>query len=202
MNFDTVGRFPPPNLALSKQDIHIWYAFLDQPTVSVQQLMATLSSDELSKARSFYFEQDRKRYTVCRGLLRRILSYYLKSAPHQLQFRYGSRGKPALAELPGSNSISFNLSHSHELALYAVTQGREIGIDLEHMRHMPEVERIVDQFFSAREVTVFHALHPHEQQEAFFKGWTSKEAYLKAIGEGLSCPLSHIEVSLCPEEPA
>ncbi|HKP10473.1 MAG TPA: 4'-phosphopantetheinyl transferase superfamily protein, partial [Blastocatellia bacterium] len=118
-----------------------------------------------------------------------------------LSFGYSEHGKPSLA---GSHSgdLRFNVSHSHELALFAFTWGRELGVDIEWIR--PEVagEQIAEQFFSRDEVATLRALPPGRQAEAFFNCWTRKEAYIKARGEGLSLPLHLFDVSLAPGEPA
>lgn len=194
--------FPPADLALSNNDVHVWRVSLDQPASRLQQLAQTLSADERTRAERFYFEKDRNHFIVGRGLLRTILGRYLDIEPGRLQFCYGARGKPALAETPGGSMLNFNLSHSQGLALYAVTCNREIGVDLECIRPMLEAEQIVLRFFSARENAVFRALPQSQKHEAFFHCWTRKEAYLKAIGLGLAQPLNQIEVSLAPGEPA
>lgn len=199
---DGTWSFPPADLALSSNDVHVWRGSLDQPDLRLQQLAETLSADERKKAERFYFEQHRKRFIVGRGLLRTILGHYLSIEPGRLQFCYGSRGKPALAETFGGGTLCFNLSHSQGLALYAFTLNRQIGIDVEGIRLIPEVERIVERFFSAREHSLFCALPPSQKYEGFFHCWTRKEAYLKAIGDGLAKSLDQIEVSLAPGEPA
>src|SRR5439155_22587094 len=121
--------FPPVDLALASNDIHVWCASLDQPATCFQFLAQTLSPDEWMRARGFYFEADRKRFIVGRGLLRTILGRLLRVEPSQLQFCYGSYGKPTLVEMLGGRTFYFNLSHSQGLALYAVTRYREIGVD-------------------------------------------------------------------------
>jgi 4'-phosphopantetheinyl transferase len=127
-------------------------------------------------------------------------------APEYIEFRHAARGKPALKETgsPGIEAakLKFNLSHSHELALYAITQSREVGIDIEHMRPMPDAAQIVERFFSLQERRTFHALPPEQQNEAFFTCWTRKEAFIKAKGEGLYHPLDQFSVSLVPGESA
>jgi 4'-phosphopantetheinyl transferase len=165
-------------------------------------LAQTCSADEQLRADRFYFERDRKHFIVGRGLLRAILGRYLDLEPAQVQFSYGPRGKPALANIGTGGALCFNLSHSNGLALYAVTHDRNLGIDLEYIRPMPEAEQMAKRFFSPREYAVISSLPPHQKQEAFFRGWTCKEAYLKAIGEGLAQPLDRVEVSLAPSEPA
>lgn len=193
---------PPEDLRLSWDDIHVWRAALDEPAVPRDQLERTLSVDERERSDRFCFERDRQRYIVGRGTLRIILSRYLTIKPDQLQFRYGTRGKPALAEATGGEKLRFNLSHSQGLALYAVGIEREIGVDIEYARRVSDVEQIAERFFSPRENAVFQTLSSDQRFQAFFDCWTRKEAYIKAIGDGLSIPLDQFDVSLAPGEPA
>jgi 4'-phosphopantetheinyl transferase len=199
---DCEWRFPDKDISLSDRDVHVWRASLDQSPDCVDQLAQALSPDEQMRAERFYFDRDRKRFMVARGLLRTILSYYLGVEPSQLQFCYGSHGKPALAEAFDESRIRFNLSHSQGLALYAVTRDREIGIDLEQIRSMPKAEQLAERFFSAPEYEILRTLPMHLKEEAFFNAWTRKEAYLKASGKGLAQSLEQIEVSLEPGESA
>ena len=201
VNHSLTWSLPPADLVLSSNDVHVWCASLEQPTPLVQQLAQTLSEDERIRGDRFYFERDRTRFIVGRGLLRTILGRYANIEPKQLQFCYGSRGKPALTNTVTGGMLHFNLSHSQGLALYAVTRDRQIGIDIEHMHQTSDVEQLAKRFFSNREYTVIRSLPSSQKQEAFFNGWTRKEAYLKATGEGLA-QLEQIEVSLAPGEPA
>lgn len=185
---------------MSSSDVHVWRASLEQPAAQIQQFAQMLSEDERSRADRFYFERDRQHFIVGRGLLRTILARYLALKPNQIRFCYSSRGKPTLDTREHDGTLKFNLSHSHELALYAITRDRQIGIDLEYMRPTSDVEQLAQRFFSPREYAVIHSLPPSQKQVAFFNGWTCKEAYLKAIGEGLA-QLQQVEVSLNPEEP-
>lgn len=199
---DRRWRLPPSDLALSRDDVHVWRASLGQPAERVRQLAQTLSYDEMMRVERFRFERDRRRFIVGRGVLRTILSRYLGVEPRQVQFRYGSRGKPYLAERFDSYGLWFNLAHSHELALYAFTRDREIGVDLEYVRPMPDAVEIATRFFSTRENTVFRVLPKSQELEAFYNCWTRKEAYLKATGDGLARPLDQFTVSLAPGDPA
>jgi len=193
---------PPPVYAnLLHDDVHVWCAWLDQSISNLEWLTHTLSMDELLRADRFRFEQDRQRYIIGRGLLRTILGYYLGIEPGRLHFCYGMYGKPALAEMSGTSTLRFSLAHAHGLALYAVSRDRELGVDLELIRHIADTEQIVNRYFSEREKAVFRALTADKKQEAFFTYWTCKEAYLKASGEGLTRPLNQIDVSLVPGEP-
>jgi 4'-phosphopantetheinyl transferase len=161
-----------------------------------------LSADELARAERFRFRKDADRYTVARGLLRTILGQYLCRPPEQLRFRYGAMGKPELAADGGAFDPRFNLAHSRDLAVYAVTRGRRVGIDIEYIRAERADLRIAERFFSTREIAQLRALPLHAQREAFFACWTRKEAYLKAKGDGLALGLDRFDVSLAPGEPA
>ena len=194
-------RAPPETLVLGCDEVHVWRATLDQTASQIQSFRHNLAADELARAERFYFEKDRGHFIVARGVLRAILGSYLKRAPEGLSFCYSSHGKPALAGESGGDAIRFNVSHSHGIALYAVTRGREVGVDLERIRSNLEVEEIAERFFSQREVATLRALPTEEQREAFFRSWTRKEACLKARGEGLSLPLDQIDVSLAPGKP-
>jgi 4'-phosphopantetheinyl transferase len=187
---------------LLSDDVHVWFTFLNQPASRVQQLAQMLSADERTRAERFYLERDRKRFIAGRGLLRTILGCYSGIDASRLQFCYGHHGKPALAETPGRSRLSFNLSHSQELILYAITREREIGVDVEHIRPISEFEQIAERCFSAREIAVFRALPPSQKLAAFFNAWTRKEACLKAMGDGLAFPMEQLDVSLSPGEPA
>jgi len=168
----------------------------------VGRFQNTLSVDEQLRAHRFYFRKDRERFVVARGLLRTILGRYLDRAPQNVAFTYNQYGKPSIVSKAGAESIRFNVSHSHGTALYAITRGLEIGVDLELIRDGLEVEQIATSFFSHREVSALCALPAEHRRHAFFLCWTRKEAYIKARGEGLSLPLDQFEVSLIPGEPA
>lgn len=131
-----------------------------------------------------------------------ILSRYLDAKPDHLRFCYNPFGKPALTEPQGAGALRFNMSHSDDLALYAVTSGQEVGVDIEHLRDDFASEQIAERFFSPREVAMLHAVPLNMRTRGFFNCWTRKEAYIKARGEGLSLPLDGFDVTLTPGEPA
>jgi len=206
MSFECSWGEPPADITLPKDEVHVWCVFLAQPATRVQSLASTLSKNERIRAERFHFERDRRRFRVSQGYLRTILGRYLKIAPQQIEFRHGHRGKPALKETESTNPekrrLQFNISHSHELVIYAITRNREVGVDIEHVRPMPDAEQIVERFFSVQERTAFRLIPPSQKIEAFFSCWTRKEAFLKASGEGLYRPLEQFSVSLSPGEPA
>ena len=182
---------------LSREQVHAWCASLNQP---VESYLDLLSEDEKIRAKRFLFHQDQRRFIVARGLLRTILGLYLEIAPGAIQFSYTKSGKPVLVEKTGGPNLCFNLSHSGDLVLIAFSHDRQIGIDLEKIRPVPDVMQLVSQFFSTEENAEFTTM-PHDQKLiAFFSGWTRKEAYLKARGDGLFFPLSQFSVSLATEK--
>ncbi len=188
------------NLVLSSDEVHVWQALLDE--LQLTKLEPTLSADERARANRLRFEKDRRHFIVGRGLLRTILGSYLNVEPGGLQFCYGPYGKPALAKESNVDEIRFNLSHSHGLALYAITRKREVGVDLELVQPEIEDERVAAQFFSPREIAMLRALPSEGKKEGFFKCWTRKEAYIKARGDGLAFPLDQFDVSVSPSAPA
>ncbi|AOY82850.1 4'-phosphopantetheinyl transferase superfamily protein [Moorena producens JHB] len=195
-----VWLLPPTDLQLFNHDVHLWRAQLELSELLIEKLATTLSEDEQQRAERFYFERDRKHFIAGRGLLRQILGRYLGMNPRQVEFCYGKRGKPALKETCGGKRLRFNVSHSHGLILYAITQDQRIGVDLEYLRPMPDAEQLAQRFFSPQEYAVICSVSEEQKHKAFFQGWTSKEAYLKAIGEGLA-GLEQVEVSVNPAEP-
>jgi 4'-phosphopantetheinyl transferase len=195
-------REPHATLALGADEVHVWRASLNHTQQRLQHLRGTLAPEESERAARFHFARDRQHYIAARGLLREILSRYLKLSPDSLRFKYTSYGKPYLTDECGGGWLRFNVSHAGGLALYAVSRERELGVDIERIRTDIEHQQIASQFFSEQEVASLLALPADAQLEAFFLCWTRKEAYIKGIGEGLSLPLHSFDVSLTPGEPA
>jgi 4'-phosphopantetheinyl transferase len=195
-------RLPPSKLKLSINDIHVWRVRLKQSDGRVQQLQQILSDDERLRAERFHFDRDRRRFIVSHGMLRLIIGDYIDMAPGRLQFYAGHRGKPYLMHSSGNVRLQFNLAHSKEIALYAFTCSREIGIDVEYVRDMPDADKIALTTFSSLENRELQSLPQYQKQEAFFNCWVRKEAYIKAVGNGLYHALDRFDVSLAPGEPA
>jgi 4'-phosphopantetheinyl transferase len=188
----------PATLTLTANDLHLWQVALEQPEPMVQRQRELLSADELARADRFHFDRDRRRFIVARSVLRSVLSRYVQQTPEQIIFSYTPHGKPVIAA-----PLHFNVAHSHELALFAVTRLAPVGIDVEYMvRPVDDRNELADRFFSAEEVAVYRSLPDSEKQAAFWRCWTRKEAYIKAIGVGLSYPLDRFAVSLAPGAPA
>jgi 4'-phosphopantetheinyl transferase len=171
------------DVSLGVNEIHVWKIDLDQPKFAVQEILGNLSSDELERANKYKFEKDSRRFIAARGGLRQILSVYTGIIPNELRFGYSSHGKP---ELSHQSSLRFNFSHSESLALFAVTVESEIGIDVERIRPIPEMDTIAKQTFPARAYEEFISYPQNLKQNEFFRNWTKWEAYLKAIGKGIA----------------
>lgn len=182
--------------------MHVWRVALDQPDSLIHALEKLLSLDECKRAARFHFQRDRKKFVIARGVLRSIISRYQSVDPSQVRFCYGLQGKPRLVEAPGSSSLRFNISHAHNLALFAFARKREIGLDLEFVRDSFVSQELAERFFSSQEVAILRNLAGSTWTRAFFNCWTRKEAYIKATGEGLTMPLKQFTVSLAPGDPA
>jgi 4'-phosphopantetheinyl transferase len=196
------GVKPLPPKTQADVDVHVWRVMLDHPLMSKLDLFSILSPDEHARADRFKFNLDRKRFIARRGLLRVILADYLDVEPAQVRFCYGLHGKPALDMAWLGRRLQFNLSHSKDIALFAVSQDCQLGIDVEFVRPILDAASLAERFFSARESTFLHSLPEEERAEAFLRLWTCKEAYLKASGKGLTMPLANIDVLFLAREVA
>lgn len=194
----SIWMHPPDSLDLRSRQVDIWRARLDLPSDILNRLKATLSAEEAERAARFHFPADRDRFIAAHGCLRDILARYLGCEPSQLSFSANKYGKPALH----NHQLEFNLSHSGDLALVAITRECKVGVDLERIRQGISSQVIARQYFSKSEVAELETLSLEEREVAFFTCWTRKEAYIKAQGLGLSLPLESFDVSLTSHEPA
>ena len=192
----------PVGWALGRREVHVWATPLRPAPECVAAYTNTLSPDEKKRAARYLFERDQRRFTAGRGALRAILSRYLCCPPEQINFDYSERGKPSLATTAGKSALHFNLAHSDELALLAVTKIGSVGVDVEKLRPMKDAEAIAERFFSTRETAQLKTLPKNQKDVGFFNLWTRKEAWLKATGQGICDSLNKVEVSLLPDEPA
>jgi len=181
--------------------VHLWHADLDVAEAELERLRDTLCAAERRRSERFRFERHRRRFVTARGFLRDVLARYLGVTPDSLTFDYGPHGKPSLAR-PADTGRRFNLSHSGTAAVLAVALGRDVGVDIERINPQTECMRLAQRFFAEDEVAVLAALPPPAQPSAFFEGWTRKEAYIKALGCGLTLPLRAFSVGLGPGQPA
>ncbi len=198
MKYEISWDKPEAPSRLPDNEIHIWKSSLDVQEKKMAELSKILSPDEIERAGRFHFDRDKRRFIAGRGMLREILARYIDKKSEDIKFTYTSRGKPQIDDGAEAGRISFSLSHSHELVLYAFTRDHPIGVDVERARSIEDVEGLARRFFSEREYRLVNASSGAKKQEMFFTIWTIKEAYLKATGEGLS-GLEDIEVSLSPD---
>lgn len=193
---------PPP---LGSRAVHVWRVRLD-PLIVPGAAWEVLSDEERNRARRFFQEHHRRRFVVAHAALRQILGGYIARPAHELEFRSGPQGKPALADSPTGvrPGLEFNLSHSANLALVAVAWERPVGVDLEQWERDMDHLELAERFFSPAERASLRALAARRDDlvHGFFAAWSRKEAYLKARGEGVARGLHHFDVTLSPEEPA
>jgi 4'-phosphopantetheinyl transferase len=190
---------PPEQLQLAPHEVHLWQASLEAQPEEMTFLAGVLSKDEIERAERFHFQKDHDRFIVARGTLRCILSRYLNQPPATIVFAYTHYGKPFLQSAQ-ADPIRFNLSHAHQLALYALSHTREVGVDVEYVRFQKDTGKIIARFFSESEKMEFQRLPECLRTKAFFSGWTRKEAFVKAHGEGLSFPFEKFSVCLHPDQ--
>ncbi|MCU0567719.1 MAG: 4'-phosphopantetheinyl transferase superfamily protein, partial [Oculatellaceae cyanobacterium Prado106] len=180
--------------SLQADRVQIWQIDLDRPIHPIEELYASLSSDEQARGDRFRFERDRHKFIVARGMLRSLLGQHLAVAPEMLEFVYGDRGKPTLVNPHPEGTLHFNVSHSQGMALVAIALNRRVGIDLEYLRPI-DADSLAQRFFSPQEAAIIQTLPAPAKQQLFFRAWTQKEAYLKATGEGLG-KLENVVVDL------
>jgi 4'-phosphopantetheinyl transferase len=202
MNTDSLSwQTPPTDLSLPPDEVHIWRVNLETTPAVLQRCETVLSPSERARAQRYVFERDRRRWTVARATLRLLLSRYLQTETTLFEFDLNEFGKPSLATPYKETNIEFNLSHSAEIALYAFTRARLIGVDVEYMRADLDFDGVARHSFSLQERHTLRNLVDEEKRRAFFRGWTCKEAYAKALGKGFSQAFNQFSVSLLPSQP-
>src|SRR2546425_2209742 len=182
--------------------IDIVVARLNQRLAAVRALSVWLSDGERQRASRFAFDRDRRRFVVTRARLRQLLGVRLGMRPDSVELVYGERGKPALARGYAGSDLRFNVSHSDDVAVYAFSSGGKIGCAVEAVRVIRDADDIAACFFSRHENEAYLALDWRDKPRGFFNCWTRKEAFIKALGDGLYHPLERFDVSLAPGEPA
>jgi 4'-phosphopantetheinyl transferase len=189
---------PPAVLpAVVRGVVAVWHVWIGGERDDARA-RAMLSDDELARASSFVSDVHRNRYLAGRLALRELLGRYLNRSPSDLRFAYSYYGKP---ELPGE-TLRFNVAHSDDVAIIGLTEQDRVGVDVERVRDLHDLDVVADAVFSERELAVFHALPDSSKTRAFFNCWTRKEAFVKAVGDGLSHRLDAFEVTLRPGEEA
>jgi 4'-phosphopantetheinyl transferase len=183
---------------LTCEAIDIWIADVALIRWGYNKIKEILSDDERDRANRYVFERDRRSYVIRRAILRIILGRYLDLRPEQITFRYNRYGKPML----DTQDIFFSLSQSSGCAIYSFAQARQVGVDIERIRVVPDMGRIAKRSFSKAEYESYSFQTKNAKQEVFFKYWSRKEALIKAVGSGISIPLDTFDVSTNEDRPA
>ncbi|QMU66418.1 MAG: 4'-phosphopantetheinyl transferase superfamily protein [Flavobacteriaceae bacterium] len=195
MNWST----PLKQTSLQRNQIHVWKATLDVSENKHHVFWSYLSDDEKQRANTFYFKKDRDYFITARGILRELIGQYLNKKAIDIEFGYHTHGKPFMRN---DAELEFNISHSKNMALYGFVKKDEIGVDIEFVDQKIEAMQIARHFFSSYEITALGDLPQQHKASGFFNCWTRKEAFIKALGTGLSFPLDQFAVSLAPEKKA
>ncbi len=183
---------------LQNGHVVLWRVWVDDlASGRLEKFVRVLNADERARAERFRFERDRNRYVVSRASLRLLLSEYTQARATDLEFVYGEQGKPALAS--PAHDIEFNLSHSADLCLLAFANGSRVGIDIESKERDVSFVDLAKRFFSEIEYDQIRRLAASERREAFYAVWTRKEAYIKALGEGVTHGLDNFTVTVDPQ---
>ena len=178
---------------IANNEVHLFRTALDLPETTIRKLAGLLSEDENNRVARFRFPHLKTRFIAAHGVLRLILAHYTGLGPEKIIFRTNDRGKPEIANDSGAPDLFFNLSHSGDAAFYGLSQKPHIGVDIEHIRPLSNMESIAERYFSPKEFNTIKNLPENRQNPVFFRYWTLKEAYLKATGQGLT-DLRQIEV--------
>ncbi|MDF1515245.1 MAG: 4'-phosphopantetheinyl transferase superfamily protein, partial [Anaerolineae bacterium] len=191
----------PGTITLADDTVHMWFILLDAGDDTYAICKNVLNAEELNRAQRYRFEAPRRRFVLTRALLRLLAGIYIQSSPPHIRFTHNQWGKPGINTTAGQR-LEFNVSHSYDIALLAFSRNRPLGIDVECMHAIPNVQNLVKEFFSEYEYLQFKELPQDQQLKAFFMTWTRKEAYIKGTGRGFSQPFRSFDVSIHPAVPA
>jgi len=194
--FTKIEQLPAP----ASKDIHVIIADLTIDPELQEQLFMRLSDDEQKRAGRFKLDKHRRRFIAAHGYLRHLLAAHLETAPAGLLYHYGKTGKPVIAKDQNPDNLCFNLSHSHELAVFALALNTPVGIDIEHVRKNFDPLGLAKRYFSNNEFNQISTLPKKQQTAAFYHAWTRKEAVLKVSGQGIT-RIETVEVTILDNEP-
>ncbi|VAX08945.1 hypothetical protein MNBD_GAMMA26-2199 [hydrothermal vent metagenome] len=189
-----------PGFRLQPGIIDIWLCQGDTVQERLEHLGTLLSAEERARAQRFKFEIHRNRFIISHGFQRSILAKYLNIAPASIQYQLSDKGKPSL--IADERDLTFNLSHTEDISILAVTCDAEVGVDVEYMDRKADWQAIGQRFFTAPEQQALFSLPKEKQQSAFYQLWTRKEAYMKILGSGFSLLPTAFTLTVPPQPPA
>ncbi|MCU7836775.1 MAG: 4'-phosphopantetheinyl transferase superfamily protein [gamma proteobacterium symbiont of Taylorina sp.] len=193
---------PIPEIhSIKENNIDIWLCQSDSQQSKLDYFYSILCNEEKKRADRFKFDEHKNRFIVFHGFLRDVLAKYLTLDAKDIQYIKGEKGKPYLSNSE-SPSLQFNLSHTRDVAILAITKKGEVGVDIESIDRKTDWQGIVKRFFTVQEQRALFALEKEEQRQAFYELWTRKEAYMKVLGTGLSLSPTEFTLSVPPEKPA
>ena len=195
-------QITPDDLDISSDHVDVWLTSTELGEQQVQEYKKSLSVAELARAEKFTTDYKYKEFIVARGLLRQVLSRMTGLDICGFDFNHGKHGKPYLDSNVAGKNIAFNVSHSHGMALVAITPGGRLGVDLEKIRPEVEWQALAKRFFSAAEFQALNGCPDDSRLKSFFTCWTRKEAFVKAVGDGIARGLREFDVSIDPDESA
>lgn len=197
-----IGKFPGILKAISHEVVNVWRTDIHWPEERMREFATQLSLEELARAKRFHFKVDFDRHVISRALTRLLIGSLVDLPPREVSLVSNRFGKPSISKDQNPLGLEFNVSHSGEFILIALTAKRQVGVDIEHVNQQLHLNSLVRDLLSVKEQIAFSRLCPDQRQEAFFNCWTRKEAFIKAKGAGLSIPLNGLDVSFLPGEPA
>ena len=178
--------------SLLNGEIHLWAISLNSDSTLINKCKSSLTELERNRISYYNFEQVQNNYVISQGGLRILLSSYLNIEPQKIDLRKHRKGKPFTAD---DNSLCFNISNSGNYCVYAFSRAGEVGIDIEELRPLPDIDELIDKNFTEKEKN-YITKNEKLRDERFFRFWTIKEAYLKAIGEGMRLTPDNLEFSI------
>ena len=193
----TAWSTKPKDRVLREGEVHVWLANLELEIYAMPKFLRDLSLTERTRAQRLQFDHDRRRFVIAKGLLRNLLGSYMGMKPYEIQFTLGPSGKPEIAQQLQTRHepIYFNQAHSGHLGMYAFCRSRRVGVDIEEVRPFPDMDQVAALLFSQHELDGFQKLGDEDRKKIFFDTWTCKEAFVKALGKGLTLPLNHFELA-------
>jgi 4'-phosphopantetheinyl transferase len=194
--------FPSESSEIGEGEVYLWFGSYNDMHVDFQRMHRLLSETERIRSEKYHFQNDRHRFILRRGMLRTMIGHYLSADPKEIRFGTNQYGKPFIENQDHEGSLEFNQSYSEEMVVYTFSHNRRVGIDIEYMKPIKDMNAIVESNFSPHEKAEFNALPANQRLEAFYRCWTEKEAFLKALGDGLSRRLDQFDVSMMPGAPA